>query len=326
MTDTADTSTTPPPIAGHYLLVIPIPVYCNGDGKRYVDYVLSWGPMILGHADEDVLAAVIDKARAGLSFGAPTEIETHLAREIIKLVPSMELVRFVSSGTEATMSAIRLARGFTGREMILKFDGCYHGHVDSLMVKAGSGVVTQGLADSAGVPAQVAADTLVIPLGDSAALEQAFREHGRELAAAIIEPVPANNGLLLQSRDYLLKLRELTRTHGTVLIFDEVITGFRFGYHGYDKVVGIEARGFILGGAVATSLGAGFVPYAPPFSDDDQRAVTLALWRVADPGNVGTLVRTVRGRVILRDAPATPLSRRAVVASAVSAGVVTAPP
>jgi glutamate-1-semialdehyde 2,1-aminomutase len=156
---------------------------------------------------------------------------------------------------------VRMARASNGRHRILKFDGCYHGHVDSLMVKAGSGVITQGLADSAGVPAQVAADTLVIPLGDIAALEQAFREQGKEIAAAIIEPVPANNGLLLQSREYLQKLRDLTRAHGAVLIFDEVITGFRFGYHGYDKLLGIEpdltTLGKIVGGGlpVAAVLG-----------------------------------------------------------------------
>ena len=170
-------------------------------------------------------------------------------------------MRFVVSGTEAVATAVRIARASNGRRRILKFDGCYHGHVDSLMVKAGSGVITQGLADSAGVPAQVAADTLVIPLGDIAALEQAFREQGKDIAAAIIEPLPANNGLLQQSREYLQRLRELTRAHGAVLIFDEVITGFRFGYHGYDKLLGIEpdltTLGKIVGGGlpVAAVLG-----------------------------------------------------------------------
>jgi glutamate-1-semialdehyde 2,1-aminomutase len=165
------------------------------------------------------------------------------------------------SGTEAVATAVRMARASNGRRRLLKFDGCYHGHVDSLMVKAGSGVITQGLADSAGVPAQVAADTLVIPLGDVAALEQAFAQQGKDIAAAIIEPLPANNGLLIQSREYLQKLRELTRANGTVLIFDEVITGFRFGYHGYDRLLGIEpdltTLGKIVGGGlpVAAVLG-----------------------------------------------------------------------
>src|SRR5687767_6914178 len=231
------------------------------DGNRYLDFCMAWGPLILGHAHPRVVEAVQRAAADGLAFGTAHRHEGELAERVLAAYSYAKLVRFVVSGTEAVATAVRIARASNGRRRILKFDGCYHGHVDSLMVKAGSGVVTQGLADSAGVPAQVAADTLVIPLGDLQALEQVFREHGRELAAAIIEPVPANNGLLQQSREYLLKLRELTRANGTVLIFDEVITGFRFGYHGYDKVVGIEpdltTLGKIIGGGmpVAAVLG-----------------------------------------------------------------------
>ena len=201
------------------------------DGNRFLDYCMAWGPLILGHAHPKVVEAVQRAAADGLAFGTAHRHEGELAERILAAYSYARLVRFVVSGTEAVATAVRLARASNGRRRILKFDGCYHGHVDSLMVKAGSGVVTQGLADSAGVPAQVAADTLVIPLGDVAALEQAFREEGSNLAAAIIEPVPANNGLLLQSREYLVKLRELTRAHGTVLIFDEVQCGFgRTGY------------------------------------------------------------------------------------------------
>ncbi len=231
------------------------------DGNRYLDLCMAWGPLILGHAHPKVVEAVRRAAADGLAFGTAHRHEGELAELVLAAYPYAKLVRFVVSGTEAVATAVRIARASNGRRRILKFDGCYHGHVDSLMVKAGSGVVTQGLADSAGVPAQVAADTTVIPLGDIDALDQAFREYGKELAAAIIEPVPANNGLLQQSREYLLKLRELTRAHGTVLIFDEVITGFRFGYHGYDKVVGIEpdltTLGKIVGGGmpVAAVLG-----------------------------------------------------------------------
>jgi len=231
------------------------------DGNRYLDLCMAWGPLILGHAHPKVVEAVQRAAANGLAFGTAHRLEGELAERVLSAYPYAQLVRFVVSGTEAVATAVRIARASNGRRRLLKFDGCYHGHVDQLMVKAGSGVITQGLADSAGVPASVAADTLVIPLGDIAALERAFAEAGKELAAAIVEPVPANNGLLMQSRDYLRRLRELTREHGVVLIFDEVITGFRFGFHGYDKLVGIEpdltTLGKIVGGGmpVAAVLG-----------------------------------------------------------------------
>jgi glutamate-1-semialdehyde 2,1-aminomutase len=273
------------------------------DGNRYLDFCMAWGPLILGHAHPRVVEAVQRAASDGLAFGTAHRHEGELAERVLAAYPYAGLVRFVVSGTEAVATAVRIARASNGRRRILKFDGCYHGHVDSLMVKAGSGVVTQGLADSAGVPAQVAADTVVIPLGDKGALEQAFREHGKDLAAAIIEPVPANNGLLLQSRDYLLKLRELTRECGTVLIFDEVITGFRFGYHGYDKVVGIEpdltTLGKIVGGGmpVAAVLGrkelmAQLAPLGPVY-----QAGTMAGNPVALAAGVATLAELAEGGV-----------------------------
>jgi glutamate-1-semialdehyde 2,1-aminomutase len=273
------------------------------DGNRYLDFCMAWGPLILGHAHPKVVEAVQRAATDGLAFGTAHRYEGELAERVLAAYPYAKLVRFVVSGTEAVATAVRIARASNGRRRILKFDGCYHGHVDSLMVKAGSGVVTQGLADSAGVPAQVAADTVVIPLGDPAALEQAFREHGKDLAAAIIEPVPANNGLLLQSREYLQKLRELTRQHGTVLIFDEVITGFRFGYHGYDKVVGIEpdltTLGKIVGGGlpVAAVLGkkellGQLAPLGPVY-----QAGTMAGNPVCLAAGVATLTELAEGGV-----------------------------
>jgi glutamate-1-semialdehyde 2,1-aminomutase len=271
------------------------------DGNRYLDYCMAWGPLILGHAHPRVIEAVQRAAADGLAFGTAHRHEGELAERVLAAYPYAKLVRFVVSGTEAVATAVRIARASNGRRRILKFDGCYHGHVDSLMVKAGSGVVTQGLADSAGVPAQVAADTLVIPLGDPAALEQVFREHGKDLAAAIIEPVPANNGLLPQTREYLQKLRELTRAHGVILIFDEVITGFRFGYHGYDQVVGVEpdltTLGKIVGGGmpVAAVLGrrellAQLAPLGPVY-----QAGTMAGNPVALAAGVATLAELATG-------------------------------
>src|SRR5688572_4769923 len=273
------------------------------DGNRYLDYCMAWGPLILGHAHPKVVEAVQRAAADGLAFGTAHRHEGELAERILAAYSYARLVRFVVSGTEAVATAVRIARASNGRRRILKFDGCYHGHVDSLMVKAGSGVVTQGLADSAGVPAQVAADTLVIPLGDPAALEQAFQQHGEDLAAAIIEPVPANNGLLLQSREYLQKLRELTRAHGSVLIFDEVITGFRFGFHGYDQVSGIEpdltTLGKIVGGGmpVAAVLGrrellAQLAPLGPVY-----QAGTMAGNPVCLAAGIATLEELAEGGV-----------------------------
>ncbi len=226
----------------------------DSDGKRYVDYVLSWGPMILGHADEDVLEAVIAKARSGLSFGAPTEIETELAREIIKIIPSIELVRFVSSGTEATMSAIRLARGFTGRDKIVKFEGCYHGHSDSLLVKAGSGALTLGVPSSPGVPASLAEHTLTLNYNDIDQLKKTFASIGDQIACIIVEPVAGNMNCIPPAPGFLEALREVCNQCGALLIFDEVMTGFRLGLAGaqgyYSIKPDLTTLGKVIGGGM----------------------------------------------------------------------------
>jgi len=224
------------------------------DGREYIDYVGSWGPMILGHADPEVIEALHEALARGTSYGAPTELEIEVAEEIINAVPSIEMVRMVNSGTEATMSALRLARGVTGRHKIVKFEGCYHGHGDSLLVKAGSGVATLGLPDSPGVPPAVAANTLTAPFNDAAALEQIFDEHGRDIAACIIEPVVGNMGCVAPEEGYLQLLRDITRRHGALLIFDEVMTGFRLARGGAQKVFGvtpdITTLGKIIGGGL----------------------------------------------------------------------------
>lgn len=226
----------------------------DSDGKRYVDYVLSWGPMILGHADDQVLEAVIAKARAGLSFGAPTEIETELAREIIKVIPSIELVRFVSSGTEATMSAIRLARGFTGRDKIVKFEGCYHGHSDSLLVKAGSGALTLGVPSSPGVPASLAEHTLTLNYNDIEQVRETFRSLGDQIACVIVEPVAGNMNCIPPLPGFLEGLREVCDQSGALLIFDEVMTGFRLELAGAQGYYGITpdltTLGKVMGGGM----------------------------------------------------------------------------
>lgn len=223
------------------------------DGRTYIDYVGSWGPMILGHADEEVVAALQEVAAGGTSFGAPTELEVNLAQEVVDAVPSIEMVRMVSSGTEATMSAIRLARGVTGRTKLVKFEGCYHGHGDSLLVKAGSGVATLGLPDSPGVPAALAEDTLTVPFNDAAALEQVFAEH-KDIAAVIIEPVVGNMGCVPPIRGYLEAVRKLTKANGALLIFDEVMTGFRLARGGAQELYGITpditTLGKIIGGGL----------------------------------------------------------------------------
>lgn len=199
------------------------------DGKQYVDYVLSWGPMILGHAHPQVIAAVAEKIQDGLSFGAPTAIETEIAKEICQLVPSIEMIRMVSSGTEATMSAIRLARGYTGRNKLIKFEGCYHGHSDSLLVKAGSGALTMGTPSSPGVPAGTVEHTINLPYNDLEAVSEYFAKAGDDVACIIVEPVAGNMNLIPPVPGFLEKLRELCTEYGAVLIFDEVMTGFRVG-------------------------------------------------------------------------------------------------
>lgn len=224
------------------------------DGNEYVDYCCSWGPLALGHAPPAVVEAVQRSAALGTSFGTPHADEVGLARLVNELQPLAERVRFVSSGTEAVMSAVRLARGYTGRDLVLKFDGCYHGHADYLLVKAGSGLATSGQADSAGVPAGIAATTLVLPLDDEAAVRELFATRGSEIAAVLVEPVPANCGLLVQRPEWLACLREESAKAGALLIFDEVITGFRLGAGGAAARFGITPDlltfGKVIGGGL----------------------------------------------------------------------------
>lgn len=224
------------------------------DGRELLDFVGTWGPAILGHAPQPVLAAVAEAAAKGVSFGIPNPYELEMARTIRAWVPSIEKVRMVNSGTEATMSCLRLARGFTGRDKILKFEGCYHGHADSLLVKAGSGALTHGTPDSAGVPAALAALTITLPYNDLPALEAVFAREGSELAAVIVESIPANAGLYLPRPGYLERLRELCSAHGVVFIFDEVMTGFRLAKGGYQEICGIRpdltALGKVIGGGL----------------------------------------------------------------------------
>jgi glutamate-1-semialdehyde 2,1-aminomutase len=230
------------------------PYLYDVDRNRYLDYVQSWGPMILGHGHPAVLEAVTRAAMRGFSFGAPTEAESTLAQLVIESVPSIEMVRFVNSGTEATMSALRLARAYTGRKKIIKFSGCYHGHADMLLVQAGSGVATMGLPDSPGVPAEATSNTLIAPYNDSAAVEELFRAYPGEIAAIIVEPAAANMGLVLPLPGFLEKLRSLCNTSGSLLIFDEVMTGFRVALGGMQEQVGImpdlTCLGKIIGGGL----------------------------------------------------------------------------
>ncbi len=224
------------------------------DGNEMIDYVGTWGPAILGHVPQVVQEAIAQATKEGVSFGIPNRYEVEMAQLVCDLVPSVEKVRMVNSGTEATMTAIRLARGFTGRDKIIKFVGCYHGHVDSLLVAAGSGALTFGSPDSAGVPADLAALTMALPFNDFEAIEEAFQKYGDEIAAVILEPVPANAGLVLPKDGYLEKVRELTRSSGSLLIFDEVMTGFRVAPGGVQERMGITpdltAMGKIIGGGL----------------------------------------------------------------------------
>ncbi len=228
------------------------------DGNEFVDFCASWGPLILGHNNPKIKEAIIAAVENGTSFGTPTRYENLLGRLILQNNPFIEKLRFVSSGTEAVMSALRLARGVTGRSKILKFEGCYHGHVDALLVKAGSGLVTFGETSSAGVPAAVANDTIVVPLNNREALDTALREHGQDIACIIIEPIPANNGLLLQEKSFLEYLQLKAREYGALLIFDEVISGFRVGFKGAAGLYGIQpdiiTYGKIIGGGMPVGV------------------------------------------------------------------------
>ncbi len=224
------------------------------DGQRYLDYVCSWGPLILGHAHPDVVRAVQQATANGLSFGAPTEAEVELAELLVKLVPSFDMVRLVSSGTEATMSAIRLARGHTGRDVLIKFEGCYHGHSDSLLVKAGSGALTFGNPSSGGVPADLAQHTMVLDYNNPQQLAEAFATHGDKIACVIVEPVAGNMNLIKPTPEFLQTMRDLCTKHGAVLIFDEVMTGFRVGLESAQGLFGItpdlSTFGKVIGGGM----------------------------------------------------------------------------
>ena len=224
------------------------------DGNQFIDFCCSWGPLILGHNHPAIFEKVVETMKNGTTFGAPTRLENELAEIILSRNPFIDKLRFVSSGTEAVMSALRLARGFTGKKKVLKFEGCYHGHVDSMLVKAGSGLVTFGTSSSAGVPEEYANETLVLPLNDLEALKACFETYADELACAIIEPIPANNGLLLQDTSFLTSLRELCTSYGVLLFFDEVISGFRVGFNGAAELYGITpdiiTYGKIIGGGL----------------------------------------------------------------------------
>ncbi len=274
--------------------------FTDEDGREYVDWCMSWGPLILGHADPDVLEAVREAAAEGLTFGAPSRREVLLAEALLARVPFCDQVRFVSSGTEAVMSAVRLARGFTGRDLLVKFAGCYHGHADSLLVEAGSGLATFGTPSSAGVPADLVRHTAVLPLDDEQRLADFFAAHGDRVAALIIEPVPANAGLLVQRPEFLRLCRELTARHGALLILDEVITGLRVGPGGAAVLLGIEpdlvTYGKIIGGGMPVGAFAGkrevmrrISPEGPVY-----QAGTLSGNPVAMAAGLATLEKTGR--------------------------------
>lgn len=265
------------------------------EGREYIDYVGSWGPMILGHADADVIAAVCHAAASGLSFGAPTEAETELALLVREAFPVIEKMRLVSSGTEATMSAIRLARGFTGRSLIVKFDGAYHGHADSLLVSAGSGVATLAIPGCPGIPADIAASTLVLPFNDAAALQACFEHHAGKVAGLIVEPVCGNIGVVKPSEGYLQTLRKLCDEHGVLLIFDEVMTGFRGCFGGVSRISGVTpdltCLGKIVGGGMPLAIYGGRADIMAHIAPDGPvyQAGTLSGNPVAVAAGIATL-------------------------------------
>jgi len=234
------------------------PYFWDADGKRYIDYIGSWGPMILGHGHPAVVKAVQEAAARGLSYGAPTEAEVVMAEELLKLVPSMQQLRLVSSGTEAAMSAIRLARGAAGggkgRRKIIKFEGCYHGHADSLLVKAGSGLLTFGNPSSAGVPAEITQHTLVLDYNEPQQLVDAFRQHGDDIACVIVEPIAGNMNLVRATAEFLRTMRELTARHGAILVFDEVMSGFRVALGGAQSLYGIDPDMTVLGKVIGGGM------------------------------------------------------------------------
>lgn len=273
------------------------------DGNRYLDFSCSWGPLILGHVDPDVIAAVKQQVDKGMTYGATTELECQMAEFIVGSIDAVEKVRFVSSGTEAVMSAIRVARGFTGRDLILKFEGCYHGHSDYLLVAAGSGLATFGQPSSKGVPGAMTALTAVLPLDDDDALVKFFAEHGDKLAAVIIEGIPANNGLLVQRHDFVRLLRSLTEKHGALMIFDEVITGFRVGMGGAAAYYGINpdllTYGKIIGGGMPVGAFGGRADVMDVLSPEGPvyQAGTLSGNPVTMAAGLTTLKKLADGRI-----------------------------
>ena len=291
------------------------PFLFGANGQRYIDYVGSWGPMILGHADPDVVEAVQSAAAEGLSYGAPTELETELAHLVCQAVPSMDQVRMVNSGTEATMSAIRLARGYTGRDTLIKFEGCYHGHADSLLVKAGSGALTLGIPTSPGVPKDAARHTLTLEYNNSEEVRQVFAESGDDIAAVIVEPVTGNMNCIAPAPGFLETLRELCDQSGAVLIFDEVMTGFRVGPGGAQELYGIRpdltTLGKVLGGGLPVGAFGGraeimahLAPLGPVYQAGTLSGNPLAmsagiatLKKVGVPGFFDALTETTRSLV-----------------------------
>ncbi len=279
------------------------PFIWDVEGNRYIDFVMSWGPLILGHSDSEVVKAISDQAKKGTSFGAPTEKEIELATLIHSAFPSVEKVRLVSSGTEAVMSVIRLARGVTGRKKILKCDGCYHGHADSLLIKAGSGGATFGIPNSAGVPEELTQLTISIPFNDVGILEQTLKKFGTEIACFILEPVPANMGVVLPKPDYLTKVRQLTKKYGVILIFDEVITGFRLAFGGAQELYGIKADLTCLGKIVGGGLPIGAFGGRSIFMDElapegkVYQAGTLSGNPIATSAGIATLKRLKNKKV-----------------------------
>lgn len=282
----------------------------DADGNEYIDYVASWGPMILGHAHPEVIEAVKRSAERGTSYGAPTESEVSMAEEIVDMVPSIEMIRMVNSGTEATMSAIRLARGYTGRDKIVKFDGCYHGHADSLLVSAGSGIATLGIPGSPGVPEDVARHTISLPYNDLPGVEAAFARFGSEIACVIVEPVPGNMGVIIPDQSFLKGLRRITESHGTILIFDEVITGFRLALGGAQEVFGIRPDltcfGKIIGGGLPVGAYGGKADIMSRIAPDGDvyQAGTLSGNPLAMAAGLATL------RILKRENPYAELDRK----------------
>src|SRR3954470_23215013 len=278
------------------------PYFWDADDKRYIDYIGSWGPAIVGHAHPNVVKAVQDAAARGLSFGAPTEGEIEMAEEICRLVPSIEQVRLVSSGTEATMSALRLARGATGRDRIVKFEGCYHGHADSLLVKAGSGLLTFGNPTSAGVPAEVVQHTLVLEYNNLEQLDEAFKLHAADIACVVIEPIAGNMNFVRASVPFMKRLRELCTRHGALLVFDEVMTGFRVALGGAQSVYGKLIPGFRPDLTVMGKVIGGGMPLA---AFGGKRAVMEQLAPLGPVYQAGTLsgnpVATACGLATLRE-------------------------